>query len=365
MPAMGSVSRGVAAAGSDAVTSYKFGFPPGFPPGRGLRAAQAPLAPILPSARAAAGTATAATRQCPAFTAASANHRPAPPGPARRHRPRSGRRKTWPLGGHQRPSWGRTPCPACAPARSSGPGAADPGAGVALGAQDAPPPPARMRRCPFKTSLLPGRGALRRPRRGGQRHPGYRAGDDDGPSGSSQPLRDARLAAAGRWAELGRQGRHAGHGRFALGAALSAPTSGPPHLLRVHGGAGRREVSQSAAADLGPPLESSRGAVREAELRGGRGAGPLAGDRRVRTGGGAGHRAYRLRLGSSAEVKGGERRGGARAARENRRGREEGGGAGSRWCSRRRGKRGGGGGGGGGGEQACPGDRELGMDVPS
>lgn len=74
---------------------------------------------------------------------------------------------------------------------------ASPWAGIALGAQDAPPPPARTRRCPFKASLLPGRRARRRPRRGGQRHPGYRAGDDDGPWGSSQSLRDARLAAAG------------------------------------------------------------------------------------------------------------------------------------------------------------------------
>ena len=210
------------------MTSYKFGFPPGFPPGRGLRAAQAPLAPILPSARAAAGTATAATRQCPAFTAASANHRPAPPGPARRHRPRSGRRKTWPPGGHLRPSWGRTPCPACAPAWSSGPGAADPGAGVALGAQDAPPPPARTRCCPFKTSLLPGRGARRRPCRGGQRHPGYRAGDDDGPSGSSQPLRDARLAAAGGGEALpGREGRASAPRKAPARVSLAAAR---PHL---------------------------------------------------------------------------------------------------------------------------------------
>lgn len=210
------------------MTSYKFGFPPGFPPGRGLRAAQAPLAPILPSARGAAGTATAATRQCPAFTAASANHRPAPPGPARRHRPRSGRRKTWPPGGHLRPSWGRTPCPACAPAWSSGPGAADPGAGVALGAQDAPPPPARTRCCPFKTSLLPGRGARRRPCRGGQRHPGYRAGDDDGPSGSSQPLRDARLAAAGGGEALpGREGRASAPRKAPARVSLAAAR---PHL---------------------------------------------------------------------------------------------------------------------------------------
>lgn len=262
------------------MTSYKFGFPPGFPPGRGLRAAQAPLAPILPSVRAAAGTATAATRQCPAFTAASANHRPAPPGPARRHRPRSGRRKTWPLGGHQRPSWGRTPCPACAPARSSGPGAADPGAGVALGAQDAPPPPARMRRCPFKTSLLPGRGALRRPRRGGQRHPGYRAGDDDGPSGSSQPLRDARLAAAGRWA-VGAAGE--GGAGF---SATYAPGPGEPRR-RPPPPRGRRSLDARAgtrvtdASPSGPRFARPRRArPTSCACTGGRGAEKSANQRR-------------------------------------------------------------------------------------
>ena len=251
------------------------------------------------------------------------------------------------------------------PVRSRGPGAvgaaASPGAGVAHGGQDAPPPLARTRRCPFKTSLLPGRETRRRPRRGGQRHPGYRAGDDDGPLGSSQPLRDARLGgAAGACGGLRRHvstpaperpaaarphlavawPRTPGPGTRVTDASLSGPrrarahvgSAPPPARAR---GAGRPGGHQSASAGPGPPLKSSRGAAREAELRGGRGAGRRAGEAGVRSGWEAGRGGHRLRLRSSAEVKGRERRGGARAARENRRGRtggrEEGGGARSRW----------------------------------
>lgn len=196
---------------------------------------------------------------------------------------------------------------------------ASPWAGIALGAQDAPPPPARTRRCPFKASLLPGRRARRRPRRGGQRHPGYRAGDDDGPWGSSQSLRDARLAAAGvggippgrggclrRHVSLlcrcappppapasrspgpGRPSRHAGHGRFVLGPAPRASTPGPPHLLRVHwGGALRRQ-----------PISAGRpGTASEVLAGGGAGGRTSWGARRREAGGGSGSEE---RLGSRA-----------------------------------------------------------------
>ncbi|XP_059024835.1 nascent polypeptide-associated complex subunit alpha, muscle-specific form-like [Mustela lutreola] len=119
-----------------------------------------------------AGTETAATRQCPAFTAASANHSPAPPGPARRHRPRLGPEKTRPLGGHLRPSRGRARGAPTAPRPEEG----------ARGAGAAAPPrdmgrawragcaahSGRTRRGPFKTSLLPGpRGASCGPAAGG------------------------------------------------------------------------------------------------------------------------------------------------------------------------------------------------------
>lgn len=116
------------------------------------------------------------------------------------------------------------------PTRNRGPGAAgaaaSPGAGGAQGGQGAPPPLARTRRCPFKTSLLPAGGARRRPRRGGQRHPGYRAGDNDGPLGSSQPLRDARLAAACG----GAAGACGGFRRHVSTPAPERPAAARPHL---------------------------------------------------------------------------------------------------------------------------------------
>lgn len=196
----------------------------------------------------------------------------------------------------------------------------------------------RMRR-PFRHELgaVPLRRASsrgleerRRPRRGGQRHPGYRAGDDDGPSGSSQSLRDARLAAA-RERCRGKGGALRGHVSPQPGYSPAAAAA-RPHLADARArtlrpargsrtlrprdraararfgarptscactGAGRRRDSQSAPAGQGPPLKSSRGAVREGELRGGRGARGRAG--KSRSAGGAGKLGLR-RSGSDPEA---------------------------------------------------------------
>lgn len=189
--------------GSDAVTLYKFGFPAGSP-GAGTEGRPGPARTILPGARAAAGTATARDQTVSCIhgglgqsQAAASRPRAAPPATL-------GPEENLASGGHLRPSWGRTPCPACAPVRSSGPGAADPGAGSHSERWTRRPSGSKAA-LSFKTSLTPGRGARRRPRRGGQRHPGYRAGDDDGPSGQLQPLWDARLAASWRGTAAGEE----------------------------------------------------------------------------------------------------------------------------------------------------------------
>lgn len=169
---------------------------------------------------------------------------------------------------------------------------------------------------PLRRASSRGREERRRPRRGGQRHPGYRAGDDDGPSGSSQSLRDARLAAARERRRVKGWGGLRGHVSPQPGYT---PAAARPHLADARArtprpargsrtprprdraararfgarptscactGAGRRGDSQSASAGQGPPLKSSRGAVREGELRGGRGARGRAG--KSRSAGGAG-----------------------------------------------------------------------------
>lgn len=143
------------------------------------------------------------------------------------------------------------------------------GTWVAHGGQDAPPIPDEHGAVPLRRASSRGREERLRPRRGGQRHPGYRAGDDDGPSGSSQSLRNARLAAArerGRGKvggasgpcespgrvhprrrrpppPRGRRGRDAEAGTRVTdappaGPRRARPLRGPPHLLRVHGRGG-------------------------------------------------------------------------------------------------------------------------------
>lgn len=95
------------------------------------------------------------------------------------------------------------------PARRRGPVVRAPrrplGTRVAHGGQDAPPIPDEHGAVPLRRASSRGREERLRPRRGGQRHPGYRAGDDYGPSGSSQSLRDARLAAVRErgWGKVG------------------------------------------------------------------------------------------------------------------------------------------------------------------
>lgn len=227
-----------------------------FDPGRGGRA----------------GTETAATRQCPAFTVASANHRPAPPCPARRHRPPLRPEENLASVGHLRPTQSERAALPLRPARGKGLGGGRrgvPRGRVAHGGQDAPPPPPERGAVPLRRSSSRGRAARWRPRRSGQRHPGYRAGDGGGPSGSSQSPRDARRAAAGQQETSrpknfpkprvtprrprhlpppaaasqtpgsGRQGQHAGHERSARGAARRALLRPAPPPARAQG-AGRR-----------------------------------------------------------------------------------------------------------------------------
>lgn len=286
-----------------------------------------------------AGTA-AATRQCPAFTAASANHRPAPPGPARRRRPRLGPERSRPPGGHLRPSRGRACRAAGAPrpeegARGAGaaPSPRDPGRARRAGRTA---PSARTRRCPFKRSLLPGpsaasaappRGAAtsglpgwRRRRPLGQlpvpagrppgcergAPPGRAGGGPSGPRESPAPVRPAtarpRLAAAGP----GRRGRHAGHGRFARGAAPRARARfGPaPPPARARGrGAGEPANQRRPCRDRlrSPGWGSARG---RGELRGGRGAAGRRGEAGGRARPGAGRAAVRPRVRSPEDVSG-------------------------------------------------------------
>lgn len=160
---------------------------------------------------------------------------------------------------------------------------------------------------PLRRASSRGREERRRPRRGGQRHPGYRAGDDDGPSGSSQSLRDARLAPARERRRVKGWGGPSGpresparvhprrrppppRGRPSpdaeagtrvtdaspAGPRRARPLRGPPHLLRVHrGGAPGRQ-----------PISAGRpGTASEVLAGGGAGGRTSWGARRSRAGG--------------------------------------------------------------------------------
>lgn len=245
---------------------------------------------------------------------------------------------------------------------------------------------------PLRQASSRGREARRRPRRGGQRHPGYRAGDDDGPRAAPSPRGTPSWPRLGSAAEAvarggprrhatpqpggaqpppaptsrtpgpGRRGWHAGHGRSARGPAPRAPASGPPRLLRVHrGGAPRRQPISASRPGTAPKVLAGGGAGGRTSLgaRRGEAGGEKLGCPR---GWAAGRGADRPRLWSSAEVKGAGAagRGAGRAWEPARAGRrEEWGGAGSRWCgwrgAGRRGRRGRA----GRGEQASPGDRKT------
>lgn len=244
-----------------------------FDPGRGGRA----------------GTETAATRQCPAFTVASANHRPAPPCPARRHRSPLRPEENLALVGHLRPTQSERAALPLRPARGKGLGGGRrgvPRGRVAHGEQDAPPPPPERGAVPLRRSSSRGRAARWRPRRRGQRHPGYRAGDGGGPSGSSQSPRDARRAAAGQQETSRPKKFPQAQGHTAAAAASAATrrsladsgigTPGPARgsqTLSPRGraarapqarpiscacpGGGAPLISQSAPDVPGPPLKSS------------------------------------------------------------------------------------------------------------
>ncbi|XP_078298027.1 uncharacterized protein LOC144615122 [Panthera onca] len=259
---------------------------------------------------------------------------------SRRPRPITGRRLPAPRGATGHGSGPRKPglwaaicghpgagraAPQVRPARRRGPGARAPrrprGTQVAHGGQDAPPPPARTRRCPFKTSLLPGpREASAAPPRGAATSglPGWRrrrplgqlpvpAGRPTGCEQGALPGQGGRGAGsprghvnpqpqctppppapASQTRGPGRRGRHAGHGRFARGAAprarARAPASGPPHPLRVHGGGapGRQPISAGRPGTAPEGLAGGRRGresfVGGAAPRGGRGkAGVRAG----------------------------------------------------------------------------------------
>lgn len=126
--------------------------------------------------------------------AGASRPRAAPPATARaRENPASGRPSAAP------PRQG-VPRPKCAPPGGGGPGRGRRGvpAGHRSRTEGRTPRPLRheLGAVPLRRASSRGREKRRPPRRGGQRHPGYRAGDDDGPSGSSQSPRDARLAAS-------------------------------------------------------------------------------------------------------------------------------------------------------------------------
>lgn len=269
------------------MTLYKFGFPPGFPPGQGLRAAQARPAPILPSARAAAGTATAATRQCPAFTearppqAAASRPRAAPPatlGPEENS-----------SGGHLRPSWPDAAPPAPWPG-VEGTWLLDPGAGSHSERRTRRPLRVEGGAVPLRRASSRAEERVGRPRRGGSDIRATGLATTTAPSGSSQPLwtpgqRLARgnrcrgvegrassprkppapvssppPAPTSRSPELGRRARHAGHGRLPRGSRASRARVGPGPTSCACTGAGRRAGRPISAARPGTAPESPRGA---------------------------------------------------------------------------------------------------------
>lgn len=254
----------------------------GFPPLQGLRAGgtwpprDLAAHPSCSVEGRRAETETAATRQCPAFTGASANHRPAPSGPARRHRPRSGRRKTWPPGGSLRPSRGRAPRSDCAPPGTGGPGRQAPRRPPGQGSRTE----GRARR-----PLWLERGAVplrRASSRAEERVGGPAAGGSDiratGLATTTAPWAAPSPCGTPGWPRLGGRcrglrglsaprehpspgapcrrplpprcrlapdawARHAGHGRFALGAAPRARPrwARPTSCACTGGGAPRRQ----------------------------------------------------------------------------------------------------------------------------
>lgn len=143
----------------------------------GDRAVQRPgSAPILICGRAAGRDRDGRDQTMSCIHRASANHRPAPLGPARRHRPPLGWRKTWPPGSHLRPSRGqahRAPI-ASHPEEEARGGPRALGAGVAHKGRTHRPLRVELGSVPLRRAASRGREARPRPRRGGQRHPGYR-----------------------------------------------------------------------------------------------------------------------------------------------------------------------------------------------
>ncbi|KAL0599364.1 hypothetical protein AAY473_031875 [Plecturocebus cupreus] len=90
--------------------------------------------------------------------------------------------------------------------------------------QNAPPSPLECGVVPLRRSSSRGRAALRRPRRRGQRHPGYRAGSGCGPAGSF-PIPAGRPACC-RWARRNLRTKRLpqAQGRAAAAAAHPPPS---------------------------------------------------------------------------------------------------------------------------------------------
>lgn len=172
----------------------------------GRRPGPSPRTHFHPGKGGQAGTETAATRQCPAFTTASANHRPAPPGPARRHRPPL---RPKPSRASRRPSAATPGRGAALPLRPVG------RAGSAAGATASPRGRGHARRAgraapPVGTRAVPLRRAASEAQR---RLGGLAAGGTDiratGLATATAPRsvpspQDARLAAAGKRSRAGK-----------------------------------------------------------------------------------------------------------------------------------------------------------------
>lgn len=224
-----------------------------------------------------------------------------------------------------RPTW-RKGFPRRAPGRP-------PGAGVAHKGRTHRPLRLEQGTVPLRRASYRGLEARRRPRRGGQRHPGYRAGDDDGPSGSSRSPRDARVAAAGECHRA--RGGFRRHASLQPAAPRRSPTPprespgpdtgtrtrvtdalsselrrarpnrpGPPHLLRVHMG-GAPGGSQSAPAVPGPPRSPRGGRCGRENFVGGAAPGGGRGEAGVPRDPGAVRGAGRHRLEAPRSERGG------------------------------------------------------------
>lgn len=129
------------------------------------------------------------------------------------------------------------------------------GAGVGHRGQDAPPLRLKLGAVPLRLSSSRGRAERWRPRRGGPRHPGYRASDSDGLTVSAQCPLNTRLAAVEGRLQPRRPSAYTSPHRGA-GQPLSPPTpvSRTPGTDGQNRDAGHRPLP--AALRSAPPLQA-------------------------------------------------------------------------------------------------------------